>query len=129
MQAYTPGETGMDRWISWNKNVNYVGKNPAIRERDHGKSARKQTLVTIEIENAEAESAGYEPLWIGNKRIGMTTSGGYGYSTKKSLAMALINPEFSDPGQELKTHIVGVERLCKVIDASPWDPKGERLRM
>ena len=59
----------------------------------------------------------------------MTTSGGYGYSTKKSLAMALINPEFSDPGQELKTHIVGVERLCKVIDASPWDPKGERLRM
>ena len=88
-----------------------------------------QTLVTIEIENAEAESAGYEPLWNGDKKIGMTTSGGYGHSINKSLAMALVDPEFSEPGQELKTHIVGVERLCRVIEASPWDPKGERIRM
>ena len=25
MQAYTPGETLMDRWIAWDKNVNFVG--------------------------------------------------------------------------------------------------------
>ena len=75
----------MDRWISWDKNVNYIGKNSAIIERDNGKLSLKQTLVTIEIENAEAESAGYEPLWNGDKKIGMTTSGGYGHSINKSL--------------------------------------------
>ena len=59
----------------------------------------------------------------------MTTSGGYGHSINKSLAMALVKPEFAEPGKNLKTHIVGVERNCKVIDPSPWDPKGERIRM
>jgi dimethylglycine dehydrogenase len=129
MQAYTPGETGMDRWISWKKNVDYVGKIPATKEREAGKDKLKQSLVTLEIENAEAEAAGYEPLWNGNKRVGMTTSGGYGHSIDKSLAMALVEPEFAEPGTSLKTHIVGVERNCKVISSSPWDPKGERIRM
>ena len=41
-----------------------------------------------------------------NKRIGMTTSGGYGHNVEKSLAMAFVEPEFSEPGIELKTHIV-----------------------
>ena len=129
MQAYTPGETGMDRWISWKKNVNYVGKIPATKELEAGKDKLKQSLVTLEIENAKAEAAGYEPLWNGNTRVGMTTSGGYGHSIDKSLAMALVEPEFSEPGTSLKTHIVGVERNCKVISVSPWDPKGERIRM
>ena len=69
MQAYTPGETGMDRWISWKKNVDYVGKIPATKEREAGKDKLKQSLVTLEIENAEAEAPGYEPLWNGNKNL------------------------------------------------------------
>ena len=89
----------------------------------------KQILVTLEIENAQAEAAGYEPVWAPNgQRIGMTTSGGYGYSVEKSLAMALIDPAFSDVGTQLKTHIVGVERSCRVIESSPWDPSGARIR-
>ena len=129
MQAFTPGETGMVRWISWKINVDYVGKIPATKELEAGKDKLKQSLVTLEIENAEAEAAGYEPLWNGNKRVCMTTSGGYGHSFVKSLAMALVEPEFAEPGTSLKTHIVGVERYCKVFCSSPWDPKGERIRM
>ena len=109
--------------------MNYVGKIPATKEREAGKDKLKQSLVTLEVENAEAEAAGYEPLWNGNTRVGMTTSGGYGHSIDKSLAMALVEPEFAEPGTSLKTHIVGVERNCKVISSSPWDPKGERIRM
>lgn len=130
MQAYTPGETLMDRWIAWDKNVNFVGRDAAIAERDAGKMALKQVLVTLEIEGAQAEAAGYEPVWgPDGSRIGMTTSGGYGYSVGKSLALALIDPAHSEPGTELKTHIVGVERVCRVIENSPWDPSGSRIRL
>ena len=129
MQAYTPGETLMDRWIAWDKNSAFVGREAAVAERDKGVSGLKQILVTLEIENAQAEAAGYEPVWAPNgRRIGMTTSGGYGYSVEKSLAMALIDPAFSDVGTQLKTHIVGVERSCRVIESSPWDPSGARIR-
>ena len=74
MQAYTPGETLMDRWIAWDKNVNFVGRDAAIAERDAGKMALKQVLVTLEIDGAQAEAAGYEPVWgPDGSRIGMTT--------------------------------------------------------
>ena len=58
----------------------------------------------------------------------MTTSGGYGYKVDKSLAMAFVEPEFSKPGIELKTHIVGKEKSCVVLGNSPWDPDGFRMR-
>ena len=108
MQAYTPGETGLNRWISRGKNVEFVGKTPALKELGMGEKTLQKTLITLEIKDAEAEANGYEPIWSkDNKRIGMTTSGGYGHNVDKSLAMAFVEPEFSEPGIELKTPIVG----------------------
>jgi len=129
MQAYSPGETGLNRWISRGKNVEFVGKNPALNELSEGKKALQKTLVTLEITDAEVEANGYEPIWSkNNERIGMTTSGGYGHNVNKSLAMAFVKPEFSEPGIELKTHIVGKEKNCVVLGNSPWDPEGLRMR-
>ncbi len=129
MQAYTPGETGMDRWIAWDKEAQFVGKAGATAERNAGKESLKQILVTLTIDNAQAECSGYEPLWNNDgQRVGMTTSGGYGHSVDQSLAMALIQPAYAVPGTELKTHIVGVEHQCRVIESSPWDPAGSRIR-
>ena len=129
MQAYTPGETGMDRWIAWDKEAQFIGKEAASAERQAGRDALSQVLVTLEVDDAAAEAAGYEPVWASEgNRVGMTTSGAYGFSIDKSLAMALVKPEFSSIGTELTTHIVGVERVCRVVGASPWDPNSERIR-
>ena len=58
----------------------------------------------------------------------MTTSGSYGHSVDKSLAMAFVKPDFSEPGIELKAHIVGKEKHYVVLSDSPWDPEGLRMR-
>ena len=109
--------------------MDFVGKTPALKELSEGKKALQKTLITLEIKDAEVEAIGYEPIWSkNNKRIGMTTSGGYGHNVNKSLAMAFVEPEFSEPGIELKTHIVGKEKLCVVLGNSPWDPEGSRMR-
>ncbi|MEM7671664.1 MAG: glycine cleavage T C-terminal barrel domain-containing protein, partial [Pseudomonadota bacterium] len=62
-------------------------------------------------------------------RVGYVTSGGYGHSVGKSLAMAMIQPELTEPGTELSTHIVGVEKPTRVIDPSPYDPAGKAMRL
>jgi len=124
-QGYTPGETGMDRWIAWDKG-NFIGKEAAIAERDG--NGPSKILVTMEVDSKDADASGYEPVWAKGEKIGFVTSGGYGHTTGKSLAMALINPDHASAGTDLSVHIVGVECTAKVVEASPYDPSGKAMR-
>jgi len=124
-QEYTPGETGMDRWIDWSKS-GFIGEDAARAERAHDSAMRK--LVTLEVDAADADATGYEPVWSGDKRVGYITSGGYGHTVGKSLAMALLDRDHCAQGTELTAHIVGVERPCRVIPPSPHDPTGTAMR-
>ena len=83
----------------------------------------------MEIDAADADASGYEPVLRDGRRVGYITSGGYGHCIGKSLAMALIEPALSKTGEEFTTHIVGVERSARIIDASPYDPGGRRMRL
>jgi dimethylglycine dehydrogenase len=123
-QGYTPGMTGMDRWIDWDKE--FVGKAAAQAERDGNGPAQVQ--VTLEVDAKDADASGYEPIWSGGERVGFVTSGAYGHHTGKSLAMALVDRDKSAEGTELSVHIVGVERPARVIAASPHDPEGKAMR-
>ena len=124
-QGYTPGMTGMDRWIAWDKG-DFIGKEAAIAERDG--DGPEMLLVTLEVEADDADASGYEPVWDGDDRIGFVTSGGYGHTTGKSLAMALIRKDLANIGQALTVHVVGVARNARVIEPSPYDPKGKVMR-
>ncbi|MEL6963946.1 MAG: FAD-dependent oxidoreductase, partial [Pseudomonadota bacterium] len=124
-QGYTPGMTGMDRWIAWEKG-DFIGCEAARAERDN--ETPPQRLVTLEIDAEDSDASGFEPVWKDGKRVGFITSGGYGHTVQRSLAMALLDPALTEPGTELTTHIVGVERGARVIEPSPHDPKGLRMR-
>ena len=125
MQDRTPGMTGMERWIAWDKG-DFIGRAAALKEKES--NTAPQRLVTLEVDALDADGSGYEPVWKNGRRVGYVTSGGYGHTVGKSLAMALVEPEFTEPGEELTAHIVGVERGAKVIPASPHDPQGQRMR-
>lgn len=125
-QAYTPGMTGMDRWIDWQKE-DFVGRQGALEERDG--EGPEQVLVTLEIEDGNSDASGYEPIWNDGQRIGFVTSGGYGHTIGKSLAMGLVNKEHSGKGNGLIVHIVGQERKASIVDPSPYDPEGKAMRL
>ena len=124
-QAYTPGMTGLDRWIAFDK-PNFIGRDAALKARDAG--SPKQRLVTLEVESNDADASGYEPIWRDGRRVGYVTSGAYGHCLGKSLAMALVDKDLAAPGTPLSVHVVGVECMAKVIDPSPHDPAGKRMR-
>ena len=87
-QGYTPGMTGMDRWIAWNKGA-FTGREAALAERE--KNTAPRNLVTLEVDAPDADASGYEPVWKDGRRVGFITSGGYGHHVGKSLAMALVD--------------------------------------
>jgi dimethylglycine dehydrogenase len=123
-QEYTPAETGMDRWLDWSKD--FVGAEAARKDREANGDGRR--LVTLEIDALDADASGYEPVWLGDRRVGFITSGDYGHTVGKSLAMALVEQAHATNGTELTTHIVGVERPARVIAPSPYDPTGTAMR-
>ena len=124
-QSYTPGMTGMDRWIDWNRE-GFIGREAAIAERDGNGPERK--LVTLAVEASDADASGYEPVWSDGKLVGFVTSGGYGHTIDRSLAMALVDTDLCAEGTELSVHVVGNERKACVIPASPYDPSGAAMR-
>ena len=125
-QDRTPGMTAMDRWIDWDK-PDFIGKEAAVAERNGNGPEKIQ--VTLEIEDGDSDASGYEPIWSeAGDMVGFITSGAYGHTVKKSLAMALIEPALANEGTAVTVHIVGVERRAKVITPSPYDPDGMAMR-
>lgn len=125
-QAYTPGMTGMDRWIAFDK-TGFIGRDAALREKETG--AVSQKLVTLAVEAEDADASGFEPVWIDDRRVGFVTSGGFGHAVGTSLAMALVDTDVAVEGTAVDVHVVGAKRSARIIADSPYDPGGARLRM
>ncbi|MCR9219794.1 MAG: FAD-dependent oxidoreductase [Alphaproteobacteria bacterium] len=124
-QRFTPAQTGMDRWIAWDKGA-FIGREAALAERDGGGPA--QVIVTLEVDADGADASGFEPVWRDGTLVGFVTSGGYGHWVGKSLAMAMVDRDAAVEGTALSAHIVGAERPATVIAPSPYDPAGAKMR-
>jgi len=111
---YTAAETGLDRFISWGKEVDFIGKAAAIRERQNG-SDRK--LVVFEVDTDDADVVAYEPVWINGQVKGFCTSGGYSHYAQKSIAMALVPSECITDTLEAEIEILGKMYSAKRITA------------
>ena len=59
---YFPGETGIDRFIRWNKPTEWIGKAAAMKEKAEGPK-RKSCAFIVEAEDADVVA--YEPIWVG----------------------------------------------------------------
>ena len=121
---YTPSMAGVGRFIDYEKQ-GFVGRDAAIADRD---STPDRRLVTLEIDATDADAHGYEPVWLGDKYVGFTTSGGYGYCVNKSLAMGYIDTVDLDQGATYDVHLVGEKRKAKILAEAAFDAKGARMR-
>ncbi|MBI4940744.1 MAG: FAD-dependent oxidoreductase [Actinobacteria bacterium] len=122
--AYTPGMSGLDRFVAFDKPA-FVGREAARREKETGPAQR---LVTLDVATKDAEAGPFEPVWSGERRVGFVTSGGYGHSVGRSLAMAYLDVDLAVPGTPLEVHVVGVRTPATVVEDSPYDPEGLRQR-
>jgi len=122
---YTPCETGMDRFIAWNKPADFIGRAAAEAERATG---AKRQLVNFEVDADTADVVAYEPVWVDGAVVGFCTSGGYSHYAEKSIAYALIPRDMVKDGLEAKIEILGDMRGARLITAPLFDGDGHRMR-
>ncbi|NOX73557.1 MAG: aminomethyl transferase family protein, partial [Alphaproteobacteria bacterium] len=116
---YTPCETGLDRFVSWNKPVDFIGKTPAMKEKAQG-TARK--LCSFEVDATDADVVAYEPIWLAGKVVGFCTSGGYSHYAQKSIAFGFVPSDKANAGLEVEIEILGEMRRATLITAPLFIP-------
>lgn len=117
-------EAGMERFVKYDKG-DFVGRRALLRRKEEGIQTR---LVYLEVAAGDADVRGGEPLIDGEKVIGVTTSGGYGHTVKKSLAFAFVEPVFASPGSVFEIEILAERHKATVLPEPVYDPKNLRLK-
>jgi dimethylglycine dehydrogenase len=122
---YTPFEAALDRFVAMQK-PDFIGREGLLRARDAGPRRKLSTLV---VDAADADVIADEPIWRDGKVIGWVTSGGYGHSVRKSIALGYVAVEQHDPSAEYAVEILGELRPARIATQALFDPSGSRMRM
>ncbi len=122
---YTAAETGMDRFIDWKKNDDWVGKAAALAERE---TPPARTLVSFEVDADGADVTAYEPVFHDGDVVGFCTSGGYSHHAGKSIAYALVPRSLASPSLAVDIEILGSRRPARAITVPLFDADGAQLR-
>ena len=122
---YAALESDLQRFVDFDKGP-FLGRDTLVARKGKG---FENKLVTLEVQGVtDADARGSEPVTKNGAMIGRTTSGGYGWRVSKSLALAMVKPEFANTGDEVDVRILGETRRAIVIPDSPYDPKNAALR-
>ena len=117
-------EAGMSRFFNLKKKNNFIGAK-ALQEK--AQSGVDIKIVYLEVDADNADARGNEPVYHNNKVVGVVTSGGYGFRTKKSLAFAYVKSDLGTGGN-LEIEIQGQRRKTKILDKVVYDPDNQKLR-
>lgn len=119
----TPVEAGMERFVK--PDHDFIGRSAVLAARDRGASTH---LVYLEVGASDSDVSGGEPVFAAGKAIGVTTSGGFGHATGRSLAFAYVNHGFETAGTNLEVELIGVRLPATVLAGAAYDPENRRLR-
>jgi dimethylglycine dehydrogenase len=122
---YTPMETGLDRFVDYNKSADFIGKQAALAEKQQGVTRK---LCTFEVDAADADVNAYEPIWYDGNVVGFVTSGGYSHHAKKSIAFGFLPIELVSEGRQVEIEILGDMRTATLYSEALFDPDNEYLR-
>jgi len=122
---YWPQESGLERLIK-------MDKGPFLNRDAYAAvaaNASRERLVMLAIETDTADAHGGEPIFLPNGTpAGHVTSGAYGHTVGRSLALAYVKAAYAEPDRALDVTILGRPHRAVVLAEPPFDPAGARLR-
>ena len=123
---YTLLEGGLDRFIKFDKNSHFVGKDALLREKQIGV---KKKFVILKVKANGFDAPYMSTLWHNNKIVGETTSGAWGYRVNHSVALGMLKIDLCTPGTEIYVEIYGKKVKAEVQKNQPlWDPHNLRIK-
>ncbi|MGO1117076.1 GcvT family protein [Rhodovibrionaceae bacterium A322] len=126
---YTPLETGLDRFVAYNKEADFIGKAAAMKEKAEGVS-RKLCTFLLDIPNTpdQADVVADEPIYVGGEVVGFVTSGGYAHWAEKAVAIGFLPVDLIEEGREVEIELLGEMIKGRLYSETLFDPKAERMR-
>jgi len=121
---YGPYEAGLGRFVDLRKE-SFVGRAAALEEKESGGKLR---LVTFTVDARDADASGDEPIWHDGRVIGWVTSGGYGHSVQRSVALGYVPKEYAEASSGFEIEILGERCKASRQAAAVFDPDGSRMR-
>lgn len=119
----TPVEAGMLRFVRFD----HPFRGRAAVEARQAEGATTH-LVMLDVAATDYDPRGGEPVYAGDRVVGVTTSGGYGHATGRSLAFAYVDSGCEAPGTGLSVALLGQRCAATVLAEPVYDPSNERLR-
>ena len=122
---YSAFESGLDRFIKLDKSSDFIGKTALKKSME---DSNKNNFVTLEVlDTKDADARGSEGIFKNGELVGRATSGGFGFRINKSLALGLVQSEYSKIGEKLEIEILGNKYVANVISEAPFDPSNKLL--
>ncbi|MDC0981605.1 FAD-dependent oxidoreductase [Candidatus Pseudothioglobus singularis] len=119
---FTLMESGLDFFVDWDKD--FIGKKAALIEKMKGPTKK---LSVIQIET-ETDVSGDEAVMHNGECVSYITSGGYGHSVQRSLAMTYLPVELIDSNTTLEVEILGEFHKASIVMEPLYDPSGSKMR-
>ncbi|MGB0967148.1 MAG: GcvT family protein [Halocynthiibacter sp.] len=121
---YFPQEVGLERLVKPAKNFLNKAAWETIKD-----EAPREHLVGFEIEVTNADASGGEPVFMPDGTpAGRITSGAFGASVGKSLALGFVKADTAKPGDTVDVFILGAPHKARILEQPAFDPEGKRLR-
>ncbi|MFM7027832.1 MAG: FAD-dependent oxidoreductase [Chakrabartia sp.] len=115
-------EADMNRFLALKKE-DFVGKAATLSAPDRFR------IVYGEVAAAQVDPRGAEPIMVGDACVGLTTSGGFGYRTGKSLFFACVPHDHAQPGAQFDILLQGERQRATVLAAPVYDPDNAKMKV
>ena len=122
---YMPCETGMDRFVSYNKPVEFIGKAAALAEKASGPTRKAVAFV---VDAIDADVVADEPIYVNGQLVGFVTSGGYAHGSQCSVALGMIPTELVQEGLKAEIEILGQRCAATLVTQPLFDADNARMR-
>ncbi|MCZ6720513.1 MAG: FAD-dependent oxidoreductase [Proteobacteria bacterium] len=127
---YTPLEAGLGFTVSFKKNVDFIGRDALVRQREAPLTKR---LAIFTVDDPEMILLGRETIYREGKRVGWLTSAGHGYTVGKDIGLGYVRDDGGVTDDDLASGNYELEvadrRVPATLHLAPlYDPENKKVR-
>jgi aminomethyltransferase len=117
-----PYELGFDRLVNLETDIDFIGKEALKKIKQNG-IKRKQVGLIIDCDPLSGPNTTFWPIEKDGKIIGKVTSAVYSPRLKKNIALAMIEINYSELGNQLDVQTYEGKYSATIVEKPFYDPK------
>ncbi len=117
-----PYELGFDRLVNLETDIDFIGKEALKKIKQNG-IKRKQVGLVIDCDPLSGPNTTFWPIEKDGKTIGKVTSAVYSPRLKKNIALAMIEINYSELGNQLDVQTHEGKYSATIVEKPFYDPK------